>query len=213
MSLTSTLKALFRSRATPQRQAAFEDMVARLYRAEIAQRALHAGDPAPAFLLPNAEGQLVASEDLLAAGPVVATFFRGGWCPYCDVTMRAMEDALPEINAAGASFVALWPETGGLALRTKRERQLSYEMLIDVDNAVAMQFGIVFRVPELYRQLLIDQGVDLAKRQGNPAWLLPVPATYIIAPDGLIRYASVDGDYTVRAEPADIVACLRAFRA
>ncbi len=198
MSLTSTLKALFRSRATPQRQAAF---------------ALHAGDPAPAFLLPNAEGQLVASEDLLAAGPVVATFFRGGWCPYCDVTMRAMEDALPEINAAGASFVALWPETGGLALRTKRERQLSYEMLIDVDNAVAMQFGIVFRVPELYRQLLIDQGVDLAKRQGNPAWLLPVPATYIIAPDGLIRYASVDGDYTVRAEPADIVACLRAFRA
>ena len=211
MSFTERLKELFRQRSTPQRKLAHADVVQRLYQAELAKRALQPGDRAPAFLLPNAEGTLVASVDLLACGPLVISFFRGGWCPYCALTMREMEATLPAIAAAGGRFVAIWPETGGLARRTKRDRGLHLELLIDVDNALAMQFGLVFRTPELYRQLLLDQGVDLSERHGNTAWLLPVPATYVVAPDGIIAYAFADGDFTSRADPETIVRAVAAL--
>ena len=213
MPLTDRLKELFRRRSTPQRQAAHEDVVRRLYLAELAKRALQVGDRAPAFLLPSAEGRLVASADLLAKGPLAVSFFRGGWCPYCELTMHEMHEALPDIAAAGGSFVAIWPETGGLARRIKRERGLGFDLLVDVDNGVAMQFGIVFRMPDLYRQLLVDHGVDLTQRHGNAAWMLPVPATYVIAPDGLIGYAFVDGDFTNRAEPDAIIRALKELAA
>jgi peroxiredoxin len=209
MSISQLIADLFRHRSSPEARAAHEDLAARLYQAELARRALKVGDKAPAFLLPNAEGEFVASDDLLAAGPMVVTFFRGGWCPYCDLTMRAMDTVMPEIIEAGATFVAIWPETGGAALRAKRERGLKYELLVDVDNAVAMQFGIVFRVPDLYRRLLLAHGTDLSRTQGNPSWLLPMPATFIVTPDGVIRYAFVQGDFLLRAEPTEIVERLK----
>ena len=199
MSLNDKLAHL-RGGMTGLVRTAWEDLVARLNGAEVAAQAAKVGEKAPSFLLPNAEGRLVTLEDLLAAGPLVLTFFRGGWCPYCDVTMREMETALPGIAAAGGTFAAVWPETGGLALRTKQERRLGYELLVDVDNAVAMQFGVVFRVPERYRQVLADGGIDLAARQGNPDLLLPVPATFIIVPDGTIRYKHV-GPLTAEEMP------------
>ena len=114
MSLTSKLKAIMQARSARSR-AIYLDAIARATKAEIAEHALKAGQPAPAFLLPNAEGCLVGSEELLAAGPLVVSFFRGGWCPYCAATMQTMQAALPSIEAAGARFVAIWPETGGLA--------------------------------------------------------------------------------------------------
>lgn len=205
MSLTERLQDLLRQRSTPQRQAAHADVVRRLDQSELATRARQRGDRAPAFLLPSAEGTLVASEDLLASGPLVASFFSGGWCPYCEMTMHDMQAALPAITATGGSFVAIWPETGGLAQRVKRERGLRFELLIDVDNALALQFGIVFRMPELYRRLLADQGIDLTQRHGNASWLLPIPATYVLAPDGTIAYAFANGDFTSRAEPETVV--------
>jgi peroxiredoxin len=211
MTLTSRLKSILASRPA-RSQSIHEDTIDRLKQAEIVDHALKVGDVAPAFMLPNAEGQLVASEDLLAAGPLVVSFFRGGWCPYCNLTLREMETALPDIQGAGARFVAIWPETGGHALSVKRAHGLSYDLLVDVDNAVAMQFGIVFRLPDLYREALLGGGVDLATRHGNPAWLLPLTATYVIAPNGLIGYAYVDGDFTTRAEPDDIVGFLISLR-
>ena len=209
MSLKQRLRDLLRSRSTPQRRAAYEDVVQRLARTELAERALKAGDRAPPFLLPSADGALVASDDLLASGPLILSFFRGGWCPYCELTMREMQAFLPKITAAGANFVGILPETGGLARHIKHDRGLTFELLVDVDNAVAMQFGIVFRLPDLYRQVLMDQGIDLAQRHGNSAWLLPAGATYVIAPDGIISAAFVDGDYTVRAEPQEIIDALK----
>lgn len=211
MTLNDRLRALFGHRPDPRSRAAHDELVARLYQAEVAARALKVGEKVPDFLLPNAEGRLVSMDDLLAHGPVVLTFFRGAWCPYCDLTMRTLEEALPAMKAAGGSFAAIWPETGGLALATKRERGLTYELLVDVDNGVAMQFGVVFSVPQLYRKLLEEQGIDLPKRQGNPAWLLPIPATYIVARDRRIHYAFVEGDFTRRAEPADIIQVLRSL--
>ncbi len=198
--------------ARPAARSAHHDAVARLGRAGVPAGALQPGDAAPDFLLPDAEGRLVALEDLLAAGPLVLTFFRGGWCPYCDLTLRAMDRAMPQIAAAGAQFAAVWPETGGLALRTKQERGLGFPVLVDVDNAVALQFGIVFRLPELYRQGLVHAGIDLAARQGNPGWLLPIPATFILTPDRVIRYAFVDGDHAHRATPEIILGQLDRLR-
>jgi peroxiredoxin len=211
MTLTSRLKAIMRARSARSR-AIYQETIDRVTKAEIAGHALKVGQPAPSFLLPNAEGRLVGLDELLATGPLVVSFFRGGWCPYCAATMQAMEVALPAIAAAGARFVAIWPETGGLALRAKLEHGLSYELLVDADNAVAMQFGIVFRLPDSYREALLDDGIDLARRHGNGGWFLPLTATYVITPDGLIAYAFVDADFTTRCEPQDIVGFLTSLR-
>lgn len=211
MFLNEKLKAWRDARMAAEVRAAYDDFLERLDAAQVARGARHAGDPMPAFLLPNAEGRLVDSAELLARGPLVVTFFRGTWCPYCAMTLDALEAALPAIRAAGGTLVAMTPETGGRALAMKRDHGLHYEVLADVDLAVAMQFGIVFRTPPLYRKVLARAGVDLAERSGNPAWFLPVPATFLASRDGIIRRAWVNVDFTERAEPDEIVAALQAL--
>ncbi len=165
----------------------------------------------PEFLLPDAEGRLVHSGALLAGGPLVLTFFRGDWCPYCAATLDALQAALPAITGAGGTLLGVTPETGGRALSMAQSHGLGYRILVDVDLAVAMAFGIVFRTPPLYADLLRRRGVDLADRSGNPAWFLPVPATFLIRRDGTIARSWVNIDFTRRAEPDDVVAALRAL--
>ena len=177
----------------------------------MAAQALKAGDRMPDFLLPDADGHLVDSHDLLAEGPLVVTFVRGTWCPYCAATLDALEDVLPGIADAGGALVALTPETGGRAQELSRSRGLHTRVLADVDLVVAMAFGIVFRVPPLYSALLRSRGIDLAERSGNPAWFLPVPATFLVRRDGVIARSWVDIDFTRRAEPADVLDALRAL--
>ncbi len=143
----------------------------------------------------------------------MVTFFRGGWCPYCSATLEALEAVLPELSQAGGTLVAMTPETGGRALAMKRDRGLHYEVLVDVDLAIAMAFGVVFRTPPLYAELLRRGGVDLAERSGNPAWLLPIPATFLVAQDGIVRRAWVNIDFTQRAEPTEIVQALNSLHA
>ena len=111
----------------------------------------------------------------------------GGWCPYCSATLEALETVLPELSRAGGTLVAMTPETGGRALAMKRGHGLHYEVLVDVDLAIAMAFGVVFRPPPLHAALLRRRGVNLAGRNGNPAWLLPVPAAFLAGPDGVVR--------------------------
>ena len=190
-------------------QAAYQDLLSRLDRAETGVQALKPGDAIPAFLLPNAEGRLVASDDLLAHGSLVISFFRGNWCPYCRQTLKALEAALPEIEAAGGRLVALTPDTGHHLADTKRAQQLSYEVLSDVDSAVGLQFGVLFRAPAAYREVLAGYGIDLAERHGNDGGFIPLPATYVIDRAGIVRYAFVDIDFTRRAEPSAVVAALQ----
>jgi len=149
----------------------------------------------------------------LARGPLVVTFFRGGWCPYCSATLEALEAVLPQVSRAGGMLVAMTPETGGRALAMKQDHNVHYEVLVDVDLAVAMAFGIVFRTPPLYVELLRRRGIDLAERSGNPAWLLPVPATFLVGQDGIIVRSWVNIDFTQRAEPTEIVAALSGLQA
>ncbi len=212
MSLNEVLQALRRSRDTSEVRVAYDEFLKRLDAGQVAAQACKEGDPMPGFLLPSADGHLVGSEELLAEGPLVVTFFRGDWCPYCAATLDALEAVLPELSRAGGTLVALTPETGGRALATKRDRALHYEVLVDVDLAVAMAFGIVFRTPPLYAELLRRRGIDLAERSGNPAWLLPIPATFLVGRDGIVLRAWVNRDFTQRAEPSDIVTALRSLQ-
>ncbi len=190
---------------------AYEAVVRQLGRAETADRALKVGDLMPSFMLPNAEGHIVLSDELLKRGPLVVNFFRGSWCPYCRRTLEALETALPEIAAAGGQLVALTPDTGSHLAATKRNHHLTYEVLSDVDGAVGLQFGVLFRAPDPYRELLAGRGVDLPARHGNEGWFIPMPATFVVDRDAIIRYAYVNVDFTRRAEPADVVAVLRSL--
>jgi peroxiredoxin len=209
--LNDALAARRRSRMNAEQQAAYEEFLRHLDAGQAAEQALKPGDPMPAFLLPSAEGKLVHSDALLESGPLVVSFFRGDWCPYCAATLDALEAALPDLKDAGGTLVAITPETGGRALAMKRDHKLHYEVLTDVDMGIAMVFGIVFRTPPLYAGLLRRGGVDLARRSGNPTWFLPIPATFLVRSDGIIARAWVNSDFTQRAEPLEILAALKSL--
>jgi peroxiredoxin len=188
-----------------------EAFVGQLTKAETADLALKPGDAMPAFVLPNAEGRLVASDELLARSPLVVSFFRGDWCPYCRTMLQTYQAALPAITAAGGQLVTITPDTSSVPSATKQKYGLHFEVLSDPDSAVALQFGVVFRAPEPYRALLRSRGVDLADRHGNPGWFIPIPATFVVDRAGAVRYAFTDIDFTYRAEPDTIVEALRAL--
>jgi peroxiredoxin len=189
-------------------QALVADIAARLNRSAL-PGALRVGDTMPGFVLPDTEGGLVASGELLTRGPLVICFFRGGWCPFCRATLVALEQARPDITAAGGTLVALSPDTAGYNTATKRALGLGYVVLSDVDCAVGLQFGTVFRVPDAYIEVLKDSGIDLVQRHGDDWHLLPMPATFIVSRSGEIRFAYVSGDITDRSEPTDIALLVR----
>lgn len=191
---------------------ATDDFVRQLTKAETAAQALKAGDTMPPFVLPSADGRLVASDELLARGPLVVSFFRGDWCPYCRTMLQTYEASLPAITAAGGRLVTITPDTSSTLAATQKNYGLHFDVLSDADSAVALQFGVVFRAPEAYRALLQSRGIDLADRHGNPGWFIPIPATFVVDPAGIVRYAFTDIDFTYRAEPDAIVAGLRALR-
>jgi peroxiredoxin len=189
-------------------QAAIRDMLDSLARSGALEGALAPGETFPDFMLPDAEGRLVTRDALLARGPLVIAFFRGGWCPYCAVTLDALQGAVPRFRAAGAAVCAVTPETGGLALDLKRLRAPDVAMLADVDSGLAAACGVMFRVPEAYRQVLGGFGLDLAARQGNAAWVLPVPASFVVGRSGRVLWRHVDADFTRRPEPEEMLAVL-----
>jgi peroxiredoxin len=213
MNLSERLGALRTQRSKiPELHKPYEATVAELRRTDFLQHALQAGDRFPDFMLPNAEGRLITLEDLLAEGPLVLTFFRGDWCPYCRIVLEALEEVQQPIAAAGATLAAVTPETGGRALEAKKQYGARYEILSDLDNGLGLQCGVVFRLPDPYRRLLERYDIDLGKRHGNAGWFLPVPATYIIDRDNVIRWAFLDLDFTRRAEPSIVLDLLTRLR-
>ena len=174
---------------------------------------LPVGAAFPGFALPTAEGRFLRSDTLLARGPLVVNFYRGDWCPYCRVTLDALETALPDIERAGATLLAVTPDTGGRTFATKRTQGLHYELATDVDHALGLQTGVVFRLPEAYRAGLAANGIDLPRRQGHDGWLVPAPVTFVIDQAGIVRWRHVTTDPTQRAEPADVVMALAAVAA
>ena len=178
-----------------------------------AQRAKKAGDIAPEFSLKDADGNLVSSRDLLARGPLVVSFYRGVWCPYCNLELQALQAALPEITARGASLVAISPQTAPNSRKSQRDNRLEFPILSDARSEVANAFGIRFALPDYLAKVYKDFGNDLAVVNDDPAWVLPMPARYVIATDGTIAYSEVNPDYTHRPDPSELLPVLDPLRA
>ncbi len=179
-----------------------------------AERAAKVGDTAPTFSLKDAESREVSSVDLLSQGPLVVTFYRGVWCPYCNMDLQALQAALPMFEEHGAELVAISPQTAVNSRRSTGENKLTFPILSDPHNEVAAAFGLRFKLPDylidLYRNVFEN---DLAVFNGDPSWTLPMPARFVIAQDGVILYAEVNPDYTRRPDPEELLPALQKLRA
>jgi len=180
-----------------------------LRKSGLAERAVHAGQKAPDFDLPALGGGQARLSEAIENGPVVVTFYRGAWCPYCNLEMQALQRALPEIEQAGGSLIAVAPELPEHAGQIREKGNLTFPLLHDWQNGVAREYGLVFNLPESIRPIYENFGIDLEASQGNDRFELPMPATYIVGRDGVVAYAYVDVDYTKRMEPAEIVEILK----
>lgn len=175
--------------------------------------ALQAGQTAPEFTLPDAFGREVSLKTLRASGPVVISFYRGEWCPFCNLELRSLQEVLPQMKELGATLIAISPEKPDHGIILAEKNMLTFPVLSDFGNKVARQFGIVFQigqeVKELSRNLFKN---DIALRNGEDSYELPVPATYVLDKMGVVRFAHVDVDYmTGRAEPEAVIAALKAI--
>jgi peroxiredoxin len=171
----------------------------------VASNALRRGHVAPRFALPSATGAIVSLGERLAYGPVIVTFYRGGWCPYCNIALRALQSRLPEIKSLGGSLIAISPEVPNQSLSTTEKLALEFDVLSDADNFVARLFGLVYRISDAARERLQAFGRDLVAHNGTDRWELPITATYVINQEGLIVFDHVEADYRERLDPATIV--------
>jgi peroxiredoxin len=177
-----------------------------------AENALKEGAQAPDFILPDARGNAVRLSHLLAQGPVVMTFYRGQWCPYCHLALRAYQHALPHMQARGASLLAISPQTPdhGRALAEKLE--LTFAVLSDIGNQAARQFGLVFTIDEAIRGAYKQVGADLPVCNGKDSWDLPMAGTFLVDRSGTVRLAFVDPDFTRRLDPSVIITRLEELK-
>ncbi len=167
-------------------------------------RALKVGDVAPEFILPDPAGNQVSSKALLARGPLVVTFYRGVWCPFCNYDLTALEEARAEIEARGATLVAISQQTAPNSRMSQRQNGLGFPILGDHGGDVASQFNVRWTLPDYLRVAHKTLGAELPQFNGEASWTLPMPARYVIAQDGTIAYAEVNADYTRRPEPSAI---------
>jgi len=213
----------------PERLRALSDQHAGMLKPEIAEKmerhvaelrrdanvaGLTAGDRAPSFALQDQHGRTVSSVDALARGPLVVSFFRGTWCPYCDVELAALVSAYDEIRAAGAELVTISPQSAANAATYLAEHPVPFTILVDPDANVAEQFRLAYTFPEYLRALYQDVfSNDLAVVNAAGTWRLPIPGRFVIDTDGVIADAQVDPDYRSRPDPDETVAVLQRLRA
>ncbi len=178
------------------------DAMAALADTGIAGKALTIGDAMPHFTLPDATGQTVDSRALLEKGPLIVTFYRGEWCPYCNLQLAALQRHLPAIAEHGTTLVAIAPTLPDESMNMRQKLNLAFPVLSDVGNAVARQFGLVYALDNRLRPIYAAFGVDLPARNGDDSWELPLAATYVVTRDGIIAHSFLTADYRRRLEPA-----------
>ncbi len=193
----------------PEVQQIMHNSLQRLEESHITDNTKKAGDRASDFTLPNAKGDEVSLNNLLDEGPVVLSFYRGNWCPYCNLELKALQDVLPEIENLGAKLVAVSPQIPDESLTTVEKNELKFEVLSDVGNKVASDYGLVFELDKELRPVYDQFGIDLEKYNGNDKYELPIPSTYVIDADGTIIKAHNDTNHTKRMEPSEIVDALK----
>jgi len=202
----------FLEKAPPEIIESQQKALAELQQSGLIDQALNVGDKAPDFTLGDPDGKQVRLSDLLKNGPVVLTWYRGAWCPYCNIALASLTSHNDDFQKLGATLVALTPELPDTNSETVKEQGLPFEVLSDIDHKVADQYGLVFKLNDATRKRYQEK-FKLVERSGEKAAdRLPLPATYVIGTDGVIRYAFLDADYRRRAEPEEIIAALKELK-
>jgi peroxiredoxin len=169
------------------------------------------GDKAPDAALTTVDGKIVQLASLYKDGPIVLTFYRGGWCPICNRALLAWQDKLDDLKEAGGTFVALSPEKPDHASKTIERGHLSYTVLSDPKFEAAKAFRVHFAVDEGTKAKYKQFGMNVAEANASGTWELPAPATFVIDRKGVVRYVFADWDYKKRADPGEVVAAVRAI--
>ncbi len=197
-------------RHLPQFANSVDRLVVRLQQTGAGEAAPKIGEPMPPFWLPDDKGRLLSLDDVLSQGPVALAFHRGHWCPYCMINSRALAKAADLAATFGGQIVGITPEQQHYTQRQKDEAHADFSILSDIDNGYALSLNLVIWVGAEMEQSMSKFGCDLPRYQGNASWFLPIPATFVVATDGLIRARFVDPDYRRRMDIDDLIAALRA---
>jgi peroxiredoxin len=197
-----------RTLVQPERLAVNERAVEDLFATGIEQNILPVGAKIPEFSLPDSTGRMVKSSDLLALGPLVLSFFRGRWCPYCVTELEEWRDLYPVVRERGALFVGISPQTVRQSDFTVEQHSIPFPILHDGGCTVAEQFGLAYTIPPFHQQHYRSVLVNIPFVNGDQSWRLLLPATYVIAPDGTVLFAEAHADFRVRPEPEDVLEAL-----
>ena len=195
-------------RERPEFAAAVDRLVERLRRYGAGESAPQIGEPMPPFILPDHTSQLVSLEELLDRGPAAVTFHRGHWCPYCRININALAQAHKEIAADGGQIVAIMPDRQKFVAELKTQSNVPFPILTDMDNGYALSLNLAIWVGQEVQKMM-EGFRDLPTFQGNSSWMLPIPATFVVGRDGLIRARFIDPDYRKRMMIVDMIAALQ----
>jgi peroxiredoxin len=198
--------------AKPDFMQGVDDVIEQAKRFEEGANAIALNEKAPSFELPNQEGKGTSLATLLEKGPVVVTFYRGSWCPYCNLQLRALQACLGEIHDLGAELIAISPQVPDDSLSKDEISQMGFQVLSDQSAKVAVEYGVAWEVPEfLLEHMRVDRGLDLETVNNGNGTVLPIPATFVINKEGTVVWRYVDVDYRTRSEPEDIIKALKAL--
>lgn len=197
-------------RHLPQFAGAVDRLVARLQRAGAGGAAPKVGESMPPFWLPDELGRLVSLGEVLSQGPVALAFHRGHWCPYCQLNSRALASVVEQAAVFGGQIIGITPEQQHFTRRQKEEARAAFRILSDLENGYALSLNLAIWVGAEMEQSMTEFGCDLPRYQGNTSWFLPIPATFVVATDGIIRARFVDPDYRRRMDLDDLITALQA---
>jgi peroxiredoxin len=205
------ITAQTRTLVQPERLAIGERSIAELFASRIEDRILPAGATAPSFALPDFSGKIVRSADLLGIGPVIINFFRGRWCPYCVTELEAWRDLYPALRERGALVIGISPQTQRQSDFTAGQHAIPFPLLTDAGCTVAEKFGLVWTVPQYLQRYYRGILLNIPFVNGEESWKLPLPATFVLSPEGKVLYAEAHADFRVRPEPEDVLRSLPTF--
>ena len=196
--------------AKPEFMKGVDEVIEEAKAFEKGANAIKIGQKSPDFKLPNPEGELIALNNLLEQGAVVVTFYRGDWCPYCNLQLRALQARLSEIHELGAKLVAISPQVPDGSLTKSEINEMDFIVLSDQDAKVASEYGVAWEVPEfLLDHMRVDRNLDLEAINNGNGSVLPIPATFIVGTDGMVKWSYVNVDYRTRSEPEEIIEALK----
>ena len=186
-----------------------DQFVGRLEEHRVGDSAPKPGDPMPPFALSDENGQMVSLAELIERGPAVVTFHRGHWCPYCRISINTLARAQSRMDALGARMVAIVPEKAPFAAEMKFDSNVRFPILSDMDNGYALSLNLAIWIGGEMREMMVKLKQDLPRYQGNDSWMLPIPATFVVSPDGRIKARFIDPDFRRRAAVEDLIDSLK----